>query len=666
MSDIVELAERLLHHAIPVIYRIDIQNGRQWPEFVCEDIVHLLDVPPPAATSSDWWPNLIHPMDREHALRAVARAVQKGGHNVEYRIRQAGGGYRWIEDHSRVVNDDQGNPCEMIGVLIDIEDRKRIEEEQVRRDERFREMLENVQLIAIILDLDAKVVFCNDYLLGLTGWNRDQVIGKNWFERFIPDSHCESLLPAFNAIHLGAIAAHYENPIKTRSGEIRTIFWNNIMLRDASGGITGVASIGEDVTTRNAATVGLRQSLEQTERQVEERTAALAEANSELQVAVKEADAANQAKSAFLSRMSHELRTPMNTILGFGQLLELSNLDDQQRSSLEHMMKSGRHLLNLINEVLDISRVEAGSPGLLPEPLLVTELLAECISLVTPLAAQRSVGLHLEPAPGICVTADLQRLRQVLLNVMSNAIKYNVSGGEVRARVVEKPGDVVSIEIEDTGLGISSEMQARLFTPFDRLGAGSSGIEGTGLGLSLSKAMIEAMGGAITFRSEEGVGSCFYIRLGKSTQQHRSAVDRAAAPMATGEDAASSKKTLLLIDDNSRNVELMASIFASRPGFELITAGQGRQGLELAAERKPDLILLDLHLPDMHGTEVLEQICGNPEIKGIPVIVVSADAFPSQVQRLLQGGAFRYVTKPFLLCELMQAVDAALALPRAA
>jgi PAS domain S-box-containing protein len=368
------------------------------------------------------------------------------------------------------------------------------------------------------------------------------------------------------------------------------------------------------------------------------------EAEDALRAAQQEADAANRAKSEFLSRMSHELRTPLNAILGFGQLLEMDELDPEHRESLAQILKAGRHLVDLIDEVLDISRIEAGRLSLSLEPVALEEAVRESLELLAPSAKQRAVALEwdAEAAAGRYILADRQRLKQVLLNLLSNAVKYNRPEGEVRASFREDDGRI-RVEIADTGPGIPAEQRRQLFVPFERLG--QSEVEGTGLGLALSKGLVEAMGGRIGMESRDGEGSVFWLEL--------VAAQPAVAPMTEHEHeeplpsaTLDRPRTVLHIEDNPVNLGLVEKVLARRPGVRLLSAMQGGMGLELAREHRPDLVLLDAHLPDMPGEEVLRRLREDPATRHVPVVVISADAMADRVQRFLAAGARAYLTKP--------------------
>jgi len=521
----------LLAHSPAVLYALQVDGDRLTPTIVSDNIERLLGIQG-ENTNYEWWMDSLHPDDRDRVLAMPKHCQDSDESTMEYRIRHADGSYRWIEDSSRILRDETGAVSKIVGVWMDVTDRKLVEEE-------------------------------------------------------------------------------------------------------------------------------LKQTLDRLEIKVQERTAALAQTVEQLKWAKETADSANRSKSEFLSRMSHELRTPMNSILGFGQLLEFSKLDEQQAESVDHILKAGRHLLTLINEVLEISRIEAGSIAISLEPVAVAEVLDEAISLMKPVARERGVALEVLSKPTTLVKADRQRLRQVLLNLISNAIKYNVDGGKVILGVVDDSSGTTTVEIHDTGRGIPPSMIGRLFTPFDRLAADASGIEGTGLGLALSKSLTNAMGGDLTFVTEQGVGSCFRVTLTKVDESE--ITERSTSPLGFDSEVwGDAKGRILVIEDNSMNARLLERLFADYPQIELVTTMQGRLGLELATDQPPDAILLDMHLPDMNGKEVLSALKANIKLREIPVIIITADAFSGQSQDLLQSGAFRYLTKPFILSELISAVKAAL------
>ncbi|HVA60918.1 MAG TPA: ATP-binding protein [Mycobacteriales bacterium] len=405
---------------------------------------------------------------------------------------------------------------------------------------------------------------------------------------------------------------------------------------------------------------------------VEERTLALRAALDEQarleqgeRRARESAEAANRSKSEFLSRMSHELRTPLNAVLGFGQLLELDELTGPQQESVDQIIKGGRHLLDLINEVLDISRIETGALALSPEPVLVGELVGDAISLIRPLAEHRWIQLaaDLGAGGGVHVLADRQRLKQILLNLLANAVKYNRDRGAVVVSCDRVDSAQLRITVTDTGPGIPPEHLELLFVPFERLGAERSGIEGTGVGLALSRRLAEAMGGTLEVSSVPGEGSRFSVVLSivEGPLEHYERVSGTMSdPTAEEATGSESRHKILYIEDNLSNVRLVERVLERRSDVQVISALQGRLGVALAREHRPVLILLDLHLPDVNGDEVLRQLRDDPATATTPIVMVSADATAGQVERLLAEGATAYLTKPLDVQDLLTALDAAI------
>jgi PAS domain S-box-containing protein len=406
----------------------------------------------------------------------------------------------------------------------------------------------------------------------------------------------------------------------------------------------GQAMVGDDGTTVGAVVVS---------RDVTDEL----EVEAEMHVAVEAAEQASKAKSDFLSRMSHELRTPLNSVLGFSQLLEMDDLPDHHGEAVHHIMRAGRHLLNLIDEVLDIARIESGNLELLLEPVSIHHVLGDAIDLTSPLAERGGVAVvaDLDRCPGTChVLADRQRLLQVMLNLLSNAVKYNLTGGRVDVSVEAVSPSLVRITVTDTGQGIRTEDLDRVFEPFDRLGAESTGVEGTGVGLTLSKYLVERMSGTIDVHSRLGEGTTFTVDLPTAAAPEIPVRGLESQP---AELPSVATLRVLHIEDNLANLELVEQVLTRSGVVELLAAMSGSLGIELAREHRPHLILLDLHLPDMSGTELLDILQADPRTAEIPVVVVTADATPSQIQRLRDIGVAAYLTKPIDIRELLRVIE---------
>ncbi|MDR2988417.1 MAG: response regulator [Nocardiopsaceae bacterium] len=388
----------------------------------------------------------------------------------------------------------------------------------------------------------------------------------------------------------------------------------------------------------------------------------LASRTAQLVAARDEALKANQAKNAFLSATSHELRTPLNSILGFTQLLELSDLSAEDRDSVQRILAAGRHLLALINELIDIARIESGELSVSLEPVSVRALLADVCQLMQPLADERGIELTQKcMQPGLAVYADWQRLWQIMVNLVSNAVKYNRRGGTITVTCQEYEDGKVAIAVADTGPGLSDEDMDRIFVPFERLSAEQSDVEGTGIGLPLARALARVMQGELMATSTVGLGSTFTVSLRRAGDLTRipGQASRSVSHTSNGRAEISRKSTLTLlyIEDNPANVEVVARYLASREEARLLIAASGGEGLAAAAEHRPDLILLDLHLSDMTGEQVLSQMRAEPATGNIPVAVLSADASPRVIRRLLTSGASAYLTKPLELARLGELLD---------
>ena len=561
---------------------------------------------------------------REELLDLLQREGSATGFETPVRTRDGGTAVFSLNVHWAFEAGGQAAGLE--GTVTDITEAKRLEEE-------ISDLYEHAPCGYHSLDGDGRFVRVNATEARWLGCTKEQLLGRQFSEILTPaglEVFRESL-PRFK--ERGAVDG-LELELARQDGSTMTVLLHATALYDANGRYVMSRSTFVDITHRKAAEAALRSAKE-------------------------EADAANRGKSEFLSRMSHELRTPLNAILGFGQLLELEELGPDQTECVDHILRGGHHLLDLINEVLDLSRIEAGRLSLSTEPIDVREVVGESLALVQPQAAEAGIALDFDhESYHQVVLADRQRLKQILVNLLANAVKYNRDGGSVELTCAEVAGERLAIRVADTGLGIPPDQLERLFDPFERLGAEATGAEGTGLGLTVSRGLAEAMGGAITVESTPGEGSVFAVELPLAATAARAR--RHPPGPATDSPPAPARGTVLQIGDNPSNLALVQSVLERRPDVRLLSAADGRLGLELAREHRPDLILTDLHLPDMSGADVIRQIRASASTSEIPVVVLSADATPAEIKRLLAAGARAYLTKPLDLGELLRMLDAEL------
>ncbi|HEY7766911.1 PAS domain S-box protein [Longimicrobium sp.] len=566
----------------------------------------------------------LRPAEEIQRLETVITATcqEAAGQRTETRHTTKPGGVRDVEVHTQPITVD-GRKL-VIAVAHDVTERRKAETALRETNEFLQSILESTPDVVFVKDLAGRYRLTNSAGLALLGRPAAEVIGKTDGELY-PDEVVRAFRAADSeTVSTGRVVTS-EQTIGTPAGT-RSFEATEVPQRDGEGRIIGVIGIARDVTAAKAAFEALR-------------------------AAKVEAERANLAKSEFLSRMSHELRTPMNAILGFAQLLELEVETDENRESVQQILHAGRHLLRLIDEVLDLASIEAERVTLTLEPVRLTEVLRQSLALVRSMGENRRVTFHEGPGCDAAVLADEQRLKQVLLNLLSNGVKYNREGGSVTVSCREAAGGRLRILVADTGPGIAPELQGRLFRAFERLDSGRTDVPGTGLGLSLSKGLVQAMGGEIGVESAVGEGSTFWVELPRATEDGGRAAGGGGAPEV---------RTVLYIEDNRSNVRLVERVLAGRGDLELVAAGEGREGLELARRLKPGLVLLDVHLPDMDGEQVLAELRADPELRATPVVVISADATPGRVQRLLDAGALDYLTKPFDVRRLLAAIENAL------
>lgn len=384
----------------------------------------------------------------------------------------------------------------------------------------------------------------------------------------------------------------------------------------------------------------------------------------ELKNAMAVAEKANLAKSDFLSSMSHELRSPLNAILGFAQLMESGSPlpTPTQKASIDQILKAGWYLLELINEILDLALIESGKLSLSLEPMSLADVMLECQAMIEPQAQKNGIRMSFPKLEiHYFVKADRTRVKQVLINLLSNAIKYNRAGGSVEVTCGASTAERIRISVQDTGEGLSPEKRAQLFQPFNRLGQEASAEEGTGIGLVVSKRLVELMGGEIGAESTVGVGSVFWIELNLAAEpQHAAGTAEPLAPIQAHVRHGAPLRTLLYVEDNQANLSLVEQLIARRPDMRLLTAGEGTRGIALARTYQPEVILMDINLPGISGIQALKILRADPATAHIPIVALSANAMPRDIKKGLEAGFFRYLTKPIKVDEFMETLDVAL------
>jgi PAS domain S-box-containing protein len=575
---------------------------------------------------------LIHPDDRDDVIGR--RDAMTGPADFEFRIVRPDGETRWIRTRAEPVETQAGRSPRIAAVSEDVTEAHALREALRASEERFRLLAENSTDVIGRLSLDMRIDYISPACRSVYGYEPAAMVGRFGWEFVYPDD-LVALREDFSARddQTGVIT----NTYRVQRGD-GTLVWVEAKIRALRDAVSGEPiefhTVARDVSDRKRAEADVRRAKE-------------------------EAELANSAKSEFLSRMSHELRTPLHAILGFGELLEREALRPAQHDQVAQITRGGRHLLELINEVLDLSRIERGELRLSLEPVDVGRVVEETLGMVAPLAASRLVTVTTPSfdEPHLHVLADWQRLKQVLLNLLSNAVKYNRTGGDIRIAIAGSSGSATArIEVSDTGIGIAAGDIARVFAPFDRLGAETTDVEGTGLGLALAKRLIEAMDGEIGVESEVGRGTTFWISLPVVAAHDVPPAPAHDEPPAQAARATIAR-TVLYIEDNPSNIHLVEAILAARPEVALLVATQGGLGLELAREHRPALILLDLNLPDMSGEEVLRRLRSDARSAETGIVMLSADATSGQIARLRSAGADDYLTKPFEIDRFLAVID---------
>ncbi|MBW7472848.1 PAS domain-containing protein [Marinobacter sp. F4218] len=648
-------------------------------------------------TSYDNFMSAIHPEDREKVESGVTAAIERNKpYRVEHRVVWPDGTVRWLRETGAVNRSEDGTPRQMLGVVEDITAAHEAEV-QLARQAQMLNMLHD-SLTAFILDgkFEATIEAMLESLLELTdsesgfmaevlfdsteephlriqsmtdiGWDeaskdiykqaRTDRIELNQLDKMLGASIRERRIIHSNEAESEGIFNH----LPQGHSPIKTFLSVPIMVGPDLVGVFALANrkSGYDDALINflrpfSATYGViinsqrMVDMEQTHRK-------------NLIRAKLRADKANRAKSEFLSSMSHELRTPLNAILGFAQLLESDDeLNDDQQDSVREIFSASEHLLALINEVLDLARIESGKLDLFLETVPVRDVVEEALTLVRLSAKKRGIRINLDGLHNFWVTADWTRLKQALLNLLSNAVKYNHTNGTIFLETLPQGDAWLEIRVTDTGVGIPESRIPELFQPFNRLGAELSHIEGTGIGLSLTQRVVDLMGGSIGVRSTVDEGSTFWIRLPVQPRDNNTNEEPSLSSDAVWEapkdQSLAEKPTILYIEDNPANLKLVKRIIQCDARFSLLSASSGEEGLRVADNCKPDLILLDINLPDRDGYQVLHALKSRPGNRSLPIVALTASAMPSEVWRGNNAGFDDYLTKPFNVQELMSTLE---------
>jgi signal transduction histidine kinase len=613
---------------------VEAENNRpRWSEQTF--LLHGLSPEAQALPTKEWLHRFVHPADRELVRQRYATWVQRGGPNLvqEMRIVRTDGATRHVLSYSRL--EGQSGRYDFYGVLMDVTERRAAEVALHQASERAALATRGAGMGTWEQDLITGESHWDEQMWRLRGLEpRDQPLSvAERMELVHPDDR-EATLHALNQATLEGRLSSLEFRVRWPDGQWRLIASRATAVRDEQGQLTHRIGVNWDITDmRNAQLASEEKLLAQRE---------------------------SQAKSRFLSRMSHELRTPLNAVLGFAQLLLTDGervTAETRRRRLEQIHGAGQHLLSLINDVLDLSSLEGGEMRISTQPVALQALVAETLPLVERQARLRKVKLRSGALTGVAL-GDATRLRQVLLNLLTNAVKYNRDGGQVLVDAEPLDG-AVRLRVSDTGRGMSDAQLQQAFEPFNRLGLENEGIEGTGIGLAIVKALVERMGGTVHARSSPDHGSVFEVRLpdGSALDHDEAAPATQGVPTQPAPRPAGLAGRLLYIEDNPVNLLIVKEVLAQRPDLQLHTACDGLSGVSQALSHRPDLILVDMQLPDIDGHEVLRRLRAEVSTAAIPCISVSANAMPEDIDRALKAGFEDYWTKPLDLRVFMRSLD---------
>jgi PAS domain S-box-containing protein len=640
------LKERFLNDIVADgVWEWDVHRGRTW---MSDGYRKRFALPAGGADETDaQYFERVHPSDLARVSAELDALVQGRieASSIEYRLRDPNGRYLWIIDRSAAIERDvDGRAVRILGAFLDTTRMHEVEQKLHEEQELASLAAASADMGVWTWDVATNSIDFDTRMFGLFGIDRGPgpIAFDEWLDMVHPDDR-DSVIGLFQKAFRVDDHYHSEARIRRRDGAERILAGRGRFLPSASGLPRTAIGIAWDVTEQHEAEAAVR--------------------------AREAAERANQAKSEFLSRVSHELRTPLNAVLGFTELLlspDRQHSPAEQRQNLERIRSAGRHLRRLIDDMLDLSRIESGTIGFDIRPIELGPVLADAIDMVGLQAEAGGVTLALEPMPAdpVYVSADDLRLREVIWNLLSNAVKYNRPGGQVTVAVARSDEGRVRLSVRDTGIGLNASQLGQLFQPFNRLGREHSGVEGFGIGLALSHRFVERMGGRLSARSDEGVGSEFVVELVQATPgatPQDEPADTADAPQPRGPATG----TVLYVEDNALNRLLIEQYLAARPGVRLLAAATAIEGLELARSHRPDLMLIDLHLPDMSGIELVERLRASPDTRALPCVALSADVPAGGTEGARRFGFADFLSKPVHPQEFLRRIDTLLSGPPA-
>jgi len=592
--------------------------------------------------------NAIHPDDRDAVNQAYTNSLTtRQPYEIVHRLKMADGRIKYVRETCESVFDADGKPLTSIGTVQDISERHETEVALRNSEQRLREAEQMAHTGAWELDLTSNLAWWSDEQYRMNGIAKSNApLHQDIFMSLVHPDDRELISNAFKElITKGTFEGEFR--IVRPDGEVRHIHGLVKTSYDETGRPVRLTGTNQDITERKRTEVELLRYREHLEELVRDRTAGL-------EAAKNDAERANKAKSEFLARMSHELRTPMNAIIGFSQVLEVEQINDEQLDFVHEIHRAGDHLLELINELLDLSRIEVGKLVTVLRPVNIQSAVTDAVQITQMLVSAKQISLIDQCDAHATVLADPTRLKQILVNLLSNAAKYNRDGGRILLDCHSRDGGILRLAVTDTGPGIPADKLDRLFKPFERLGAEFSAVEGAGIGLALSKQLAELMGGTLGITSTPGEGSTFWVDLPRAPEM---ALTETLAQPDMQASADTRQLKVLYVEDNAANLRLVEVIFKRHSNLTLLSAIDGELGLELARHYLPEAILLDIHLPGMDGYAVLKELQADPATRNIPVIALSADAMQIDIEKGLKAGFAEYLTKPLNVGELMQSIE---------